>query len=319
MPSPRRWAEALPLAGLGRSLWSKPYLLLVLTTIVWGGNAVAARLAVGELSPMVLVAMRWLIVVAILGALVRPSPTEQRLIARHWLSTLLMATLGFTVFNAMFYVAAETTTAVNIGMIQGIMPGLALVGSFVAYGTPIGRAQVVGLAVALVGVAVVVSRGHLETLLQARFVAGDVWMLIASVFYAGYGVALQRRPATRPLVFFAALAVGAFVTTLPLLAWEIAAGRAVWPGPKGWAILAFVGLFPSLISQIFFMRGIELIGAGRASLFINLVPVFAAILAVGVLGEEFGVFHAVALALVLGGIWLAERGRPAPPPATGRA
>ncbi len=317
MPSRTRWARTLPLAGLGRALWSKPYLLLVLTTVIWGGNAVAARLAVGELSPMVLVALRWLIVVAILGALVRPSAAEQRELARRWLATLLMATLGFTVFNALFYMAAETTSAVNIGMIQGIMPGLALVGSFFAYGTPIGRGQVLGLAVALVGVAVVVSRGHLETLLSARFVAGDVWMMIASVFYAGYGVALQRRPATRPLVFFAALAVGAFLTTLPLLAWEIAAGRAVWPGPKGWAILAFVGLFPSLISQLLFMRGIELIGAGRASLFINLVPVFAAILAVAVLGEEFGVFHGVALALVLGGIWLAERGRRPPVPGDG--
>lgn len=309
MPSRRRWAEALPIAGLGRSVWSRPYLLLTLTMVIWGGNAVAARLAVGELSPMVLVTLRWLIVVAVLGAVVRPTPAEQRTLARHWLSTLLMAALGFTAFNAMFYVAAETTTAVNIGMIQGIMPGLVLVGSFLAFRTPIGRAQVVGLAVALVGVAVVVSRGHLETLLSARFVAGDVWMLAASVLYAGYGVALQRRPATRPLVFFAALAAGAFLTTLPLLAWEMAAGRAVWPGPRGWAILAFVGLFPSLLAQLSFMRGIELIGPGRAGLFINLVPVFAAILAVAILDERFATYHAVALALVLGGIWLAERGR----------
>lgn len=318
MPWRRPWAEALSLGGLGRSVWSKPYLLLVVTTLIWGGNAVAARLAVGELSPMVLVTMRWLIAVAVLAAFVRPSRDEMRIVGRHWLATLVMATLGFTAFNAMFYVAAETTTAVNIGMIQGTMPGLVLIGSFLAYGTPIGRAQVIGLGVALVGIAVVVSRGHLETLLSARFVAGDLWMVAASVLYAGYGVALQRRPAVRPLVFFAVLAISAFATSVPLLAWEIAAGRAVWPGPKGWAILAFVGLFPSLLSQITFIRGIEMIGPGRASLFINLVPVFAALLAVVILGERFGLYHAAALALVLGGIWMAERGR-RPPASIDRA
>jgi drug/metabolite transporter (DMT)-like permease len=134
-----------------------------------------------------------------------------------------------------------------------------------------------------------------------------VWMIVACVAYAIYTVALRRRPAVPGLVFFSAMAAVAFLLSLPLLAAEIVAGDVVWPDAQGFAILAYVTLFPSLLSQLFFMRGVELIGPGRAGLFVNLVPVFGAILAVGLLGEPFRPYHALGLALVLGGIWLAER------------
>jgi drug/metabolite transporter (DMT)-like permease len=112
------------------------------------------------------------------------------------------------------------------------------------------------------------------------------------------------------LAFFAGLSLAAFVSTLPLVGFEIATGLAQWPGTRGWIILVGLAIGPSLVSQIFYMRGVELIGPGRAGLFVNLVPVFAAILAVLILGETFAIYHAVALALVLAGIALAEIGRP---------
>ena len=84
-------------------------------------------------------------------------------------------------------------------------------------------------------------------------------------------------------------------------------GATVWPGPRGWAVLAYVTVFPSFLAQILFIKGVTLIGPARAGVFINLVPVFAAILAVQILGEAFRWYHLGALALVLLGIWLAER------------
>ena len=83
----------------------------------------------------------------------------------------------------------------------------------------------------------------------------------------------------------------------------------VLPTATGWGVLLFVVVFPSFLSQIFFLRAVDLVGPGRAGLFVNLVPIFAATLGVMVLGERFQTFHALALGFVLGGIWLAERGR----------
>ena len=111
----------------------------------------------------------------------------------------------------------------------------------------------------------------------------------------------------RALVFFAAVAAVAALVSLPLLAWEVWAGRFFWPTPLGWLLLLYVGLMPSFVSQIMFIRGVELIGPARASVFLNLNPVFGPALAVLLLGEPLKPYHLLALAMVLGGIWIAER------------
>jgi drug/metabolite transporter (DMT)-like permease len=167
--------------------------------------------------------------------------------------------------------------------------------------------QATGMLVTLIGVAAVASKGDLEVLRSLALNVGDVWMLIACALYAGYTLGLRNRPSMPGFVFFTALAVVAFLTSLPLLLLEIASGTVQWPTARGFAVLFYVGLFPSLIAQIFYMRGVELIGPGRAGLFVNLVPVFGALLAVLLLGEPFALYHAAGLVLVLGGIALAER------------
>ncbi|HEY8384471.1 MAG TPA: DMT family transporter [Microvirga sp.] len=294
------------------ALWSglmrRPYGLLTLTALLWGGNAVAGRLAVGEISPMALTCLRWVIVVAILvPVLGRRVLEEGPVLWPRWRSILFMGALGFTGFNALFYAAAHHTSAVNLTIFQGAIPVLVLLGTALFFGTRIRTLQVVGMIVTMLGVAAVATKGDLEVLRTLALNIGDVWMLIACLFYAGYTLGLRNRPAVSGFVFFTAMAVIAFLTSLPLLALEAWRGALQWPTPTGLAVLLYVGLFPSLLSQIFFMRGVELIGPGRAGLFVNLVPVFGALLAVVILGEPFAWYHGAGLVLVLGGIALAER------------
>jgi drug/metabolite transporter (DMT)-like permease len=297
-----------------RALWSwlfgRPFLLLVLTMLMWGGNAVASRLAVGHISPMALTCLRWLGVCAILAPLMRRQVVaELPALLPRWRYIVMMAAFGFTVFNALMYAAAHHTSAVNLTILQGSVPVLVLLGSLIWFGTRIRLVQILGMTVTLVGVVTVAARGEIETLATLALNIGDVWMIFACVFYAAYTVALRKRPPVSGFVFFTAMAGVALVLTLPLLAWEVARGTVIWPDPRGWAILVYVALFPSLLSQIFYMRGVELIGPGRAGLFVNLVPVFGAMLAVALLSEPFRLYHALSLGLVLGGIWLAERNR----------
>ena len=201
----------------------------------------------------------------------------------------------------------------NIVLVIGILVVLTQtginLGALAVFGTRIRGLQLVGMAVTLLGVAIVATKGDIGTLLALAFNIGDVWMLIACALYAAYTLGLRNRPQVPGLAFFALMAGVAFLTSLPLLGYEIAVGQVQWPTLQGLLITLYVGLFPSLLSQIFFMRGVELIGPGRAGIFVNLVPVFGALLAVVLLGEPFHLYHALALALVLGGIWLAERRR----------
>ncbi len=287
----------------------RAYLLLAFTALCWGGNAVAGRLAVGEMSPMIVVTMRWLLVCAALLALVRGQfAVDLPALRRRWRFVVVMGATGFTGFNALFYVAAHHTTGVNIAILQGSIPVVVLIGGFLAYRTAVGPWQVLGTMVTLAGVVVVATFGEPGRILQLSFNAGDLLVLVACVLYAGYTLGLRARPPVSGHSLFAAMAAVAFLTSLPLLAGEAITGQLQWPTPKGWLILAFIALLPSLLAQLSFMRAVELIGPGRAGLFVNLVPIFGALLSVLILGEAFRGYHAIALALVLGGIFVAEQG-----------
>ncbi len=288
--------------------WNNAYLLMIATTLIWAGNSVASRLAVDNITPMALTAFRWMGVCLIMPVLLRRQIAEQMpQIKAHWLHIALLGIAGFTAFNTLMYVAAYSTSAINIGILQGSIPIFVLLGAFIAYRIPIGAMQALGVLVTLLGVAVTASRGDFQVLANFRFAPGDLLMILACFFYAGFTVAVRNRPPMPQLVFFTVAAGFACLFSLPMLATEIALGHFHMPTPAGWAILAFTVIGPSILSQLSFMRAIELIGPGRAGVFVNLVPVFAPILAVLILGEPFGLFHAVALVLVLGGILIAER------------
>lgn len=293
--------------GAFSAIYDQPYLLLTLTALAWSGNAVASRLAVGEISPMLLTAGRWSLVLAIVGVMGREAIARNapRLRAQ-WRGILAMGACGFTAFNALFYLAGHLTSAINIALLQGSVPVIVMLGALALHRTPIRPGQGLGVLITLAGVLIVASHGDLAGLAQLRFNPGDLLMLIACVLYAGYTLALRGREGVSTIWFFAGLATAALVTALPLAAAELALGQAQWPTWRGWAILLYVALAPSFVAQLFYMRAVQLIGPSRAGLFVNLVPVFGPLLAVIVISEPFRPHHAAALALVLLGIALAE-------------
>ena len=156
---------------------------------------------------------------------------------------------------------------------------------------------------------VVATQGMPLSILEIGLNRGDLAMLAACVLYAFYTLALRDRPdmpgvgllhaagADRGDHVGAAAGGGGLTTAWRCRRWQ------------GWLVTLFVAIFPSCLAQLFFLRGVDLIGPGRAGVFVNLVPVFAAILAVALINEPFALFHAVALVLVIGGIWLAQRTR----------
>ncbi len=298
----------MPVTALSRRAWANPYLLLTLTTLMWGGNAIASKLAIGNISPMALTSLRWIGVALVFPVLLRTEIAEHwPTIRASWLQITLMGCLGFTVFNALMYVAGHSTTALNIGIIQGAIPIMVMAGSVVFYGTRLRWLQTVGVITTLLGVALTAARGDMSALAKLAFAYGDILMVIACAMYAGYTLGLRKRPNLPGLVFFTCMAMVACLFSLALFGVEIALNKHLWPNWQGWLIVLYVTLGPSIASQLMFMRSVELIGPARAGVWVNLVPIWASILAVVIVGEPFAAYHAAALAMVLGGIWLAER------------
>jgi drug/metabolite transporter (DMT)-like permease len=290
-----------------------PYLLIGMSTLLWGGHVVAGRMSVGEISPMTVTCLRWLIVCVLLGATLRRKIiAEWPIVAPHWRKLALLGSAGFTLFNAFFYVAAQYTTAVNMAVLQGTYPALVLLGMVLIFRSPVTLLQWLGIAVTFGGVLIIASRGDVTSLLALTFNRGDILILFATLVFAAYTMGLRDRPKASALVIFAVLAASAFVSAIPFLAAEMALGLTRVPTIKGLLVLLFVALGPSLLGQIFFLRAIEMMGPSRVGAFYNLVPVFGALLAVMILGEPFHIYHAVAFLFVLGGIWLSEYKSTAP-------
>lgn len=292
-----------------QSAWANPILLLVLTTLIWAGHSIVGRLAVGQIGPMTLTTLRWGVALVPILIVARPALRRDWPVLRaHWPYMAAMGTLGYTAFNALFYVAAHRTSALNMSIIQGAIPAMVLIGARVFLSARFTALQALGALTTMIGVAAIAAQGEVARLTALAFNEGDVMIFIATVLYAGYTIGLRKRPRVSGLSLLAGMAVAAFVTSVPLMIWEVASGGFIWPTAAGLATLVYVALGPAFVSQVFFIRGVELIGPGRAGVFVNLVPVFGAIMAVVLLGEPFAAYHVVALMLVVGGIAIAQRG-----------
>ena len=299
----------LPRAGFWRSTWDSPILLLVLTTLIWAGHSLVGRLAVGQIGPMTLVCARWgVALVPILLAARSSLRQDWPLLRARWRYVVAMGGLGYTVFNALFYLAAHFTSALNLSIIQGAVPALVLIGARSFLNVRVTAMQAVGAALTMVGVIAIAAQGDLQRLAALAFNFGDVLMVVAVVIYAGFTVGLRQRPAVSGISLLAGMALAAFVTSVPLMVWEVGSGAFLWPSSRGLLTLVYAALGPAFVAQMMYMRGVQLIGPGRAGVFVNLVPVFGAIMAVVLLGEPLETYHLVALALVVGGIAIAQWG-----------
>ena len=290
-------------------LWNRAPPLLVLAAVLWAGNAVASRMAVGNVSPMTLVGVRWLLI-SVIMALAAPTAIRASapLLWRHKGLIALMALVGLAGFNALLYISAHYTTAVNIVLLQCLMPGLVLIaGGFL--GARASGTQYAGVVITCLGVAIVATHGSPLEILALQLNFGDVLVLVTCVMGAIYNLMLPRRPKTTAPVYFAALAMASFVISTPMMAAEAGIGALRWPNAVGWGVILFTALGPGIGAQVLFLRGVDLIGPARAGIYNNLTPVFGALLGVFVLGETFAGYHAVGLALVLAGIWMGERGK----------
>ena len=295
--------------GVNESI--QAYCMLILTTFCWGLNAVFARMAAGEISPMLLVSIRWLGTLILLVMFAGRTIMEGLpAIRQHMGYTFLMGLVGLGGFGTLIYYSAYYTTAVNIGIIQGAMPAIVLLGCCWFFRTSVNLVQIAGVVVTMLGVLFVSINGELEKLIALSFNKGDLLMLIAVLLYGAYTVGLRRKHNLSSILLFASVVIWAFISTLPLTIYEFASGKTVWPDENVWIIIGLIVLLPSFLSQICFIASVKLIGPARSGVFVNLVPVFASFLAVQLLGEAFKMYHGVSLFLVLSGIYIFERYKP---------
>jgi drug/metabolite transporter (DMT)-like permease len=294
--------------------------LLTLPPLMWAGNAVVGRLAVGHVPPLALNALRWLLAIALLlplGWRAIGTPQARREVLRRWRPLALLGLLGVGCYNALQYMALTTSSAMNVTLIASSLPVWMLAIGALFYREHPTRRSMVGAALSLAGVAVVLARGDAMQLAQVRLVPGDLLMLVAIIAWAFYSWLLARPSRVlsgkaRPDWDWAAFLL---VQTIFGVAWAgaFAIGEAVIaPAPIAWSLwvvlaLAYVAIGPSLIAYRCWGLGVVSAGPAMAAFFGNLTPLFAAILSAAVLGEAPRLYHGLAFALIVAGIAVSAR------------
>ncbi|HEX7884114.1 MAG TPA: DMT family transporter [Afipia sp.] len=289
-------------------LMNQPYLLLSLTSLFWAGNIVLGRFIAADFPPMALSFLRWgLACLIILPFAWRHLRTEWPVIRKHLPILTLLSLTGLAGYNAVAYLGLQSTEALNALLIQSAGPLFVALWSLALLGIRLTWPQTIGIGISLLGVLTILSRGHPATLAAIHLNKGDVIFLAAMVLFGIYSVLAMKRPAMHPLAFVAFTSGYGALLLIPAVIVEAASGHHPALTVNNALTLAYVAVFPSILSYLFFNRGVELIGANRAAPFFHLIPVFGSVLAITFLGERPQLFHFAGYALVLAGVIIAAR------------
>lgn len=297
----------------GRTL-GLAYTGLVLTPLFWAGNAVVARSVVDTIPPLSLSFWRWTLALLILLPVGLPRVRQQwTVVVQRWPSMLALAAFSVGAFNTLLYLSAKTTTALNITLVNSTIPVMVALLAWILLRDRVRPFQAIGIALALLGMLVVVSRGDPAVFTRLAFQPGDL-IMVAAVFCWGLFSVLLRRQSVplHPLAFLTVqIALGVLVI-LPFYLCDllfISGGFEL--APDKLPPLLYVAVFPGLLAYAFWNHGVKTIGPSKAAMFMYLNPVFAAVLAGLFLDERLSVFHFIGGLLILLGLLLTTR-EPAP-------
>jgi len=298
---------------------ASPYLLLALAPLFWACNWIVGRALAPEVPPMTMTFLRWVCAFVIVAPFAWPhAKREWPLIRANWKPMLLLGATGVGTHNALAYIGLNYTTAVNGVILNSFIPVMIIAFSWLFLRERLSRLQLSGVLVSLAGVLVILSQGSLDRLASFRLNAGDVFVILSMGMWSTYTICLRWRPAgLHVLTFLFVLIVIGDLCVLPFMLGEIALGHRMVISPRNVAAIALVGLFSSVLAYLFWNRGVELVGASVAGLFVHLMPLYGVLLAWLILGERLALFHVAGIALILTGIWITSRlgRRPEPVPA----
>lgn len=286
-----------------------PYIALAAAAAFWGGTWTAARGAYQDVSPAVMAFSRWAVAAAVLLPLFGASIWRHRAaLRREWRMVAALAAVGAVIFNYMIFRGTQTTTAINGALLNASVPIYIVLLSFAGIGERNTAGRLAGIAIALVGLVAIVTRGSWQRLTGLEFVEGDLWIAGAMFFWGLYTIGIRSwNSAAPPLTGLAAVGAVSVLGLAPAAAVELAYdGRLVLTAEAVWGIL-YVGVCGTAGAYILWNYGIRRVGAAGGSLFLYLIPVFGAVFAVLILSEDIALYHLIGTAAIVSGILIANR------------
>ena len=306
-------ASSDPLAAPARDPQRTAYVLLVVTTLFWAFNFIAAKWIKDDIGPFALAFWRWFTALVLLAPFAwRRVIAEWPAIRSHWKSLLIMGAFSSGMNSGFAYLSVQHTSIVNISLLNSMTPVFILLVAVAMVGEKLTLLRAFGAAVSTTGALVIAARADWNTLASLTLNRGDFYMLTSCFIWAIYTSMLKRdRSGLSPIAMLAAMMVGGVCVLGLMYAYESVftfyGARGVKLSWKLIAAILYVGLFASLLSNRFWMKAVSIIGPARAGVFTHLLPLFGVVLAIVLLGEPFHLYHLGGAALIFGGIILVNR------------
>jgi drug/metabolite transporter (DMT)-like permease len=233
---------------------------------------------------------------------------EAKIIRERFWFFLLAAATGVSVFNTFVYIAGHYSTAINMVILGTCSsPIMSVILSRIFLKEKIPPLRIAGMIVCVIGILLLLSKGHLENLLSFRFTRGDWWILAAAFSFAIYNTSVKKRPkAMHPVNFLFVIFLTGTILLLPFYLWELRNKGGFAINVANLSTIIYLGLGASVICFYIWNKAIAALGAGRTALFGNLIPVFSSIEAVLLLNEKITSIHIISFILVVAGLLIAN-------------
>lgn len=302
--------------GMTAKLTPTAIVLLILPPALWAGNAIVGRLVSPLVSPMTLNLLRWAIAFVLLFPMARDVLRPDSALWPQWRQFAVLSLFSIGGYNALLYLALNTSTPINVTLVGASMPVWMLLFGRLFFGQRISARQLLGAVLSIAGVLLVLCRGQWELLLALHLVVGDVYILLASMAWAYYSWMLAH-PSKESQSLRGNWAGYLLAQVAFGLVWSAAFSAGEWiftPAHIDWswhlvAALLFIAVGPAVIAYRAWGAGVALAGPTVAGFFINLTPLFTAVLSAAFLGESPQLFHASAFVLIVSGIVLSSSRR----------
>ena len=291
-----------------RSGWTIAYLLLAIPPLCWAGNHVLGRAVVGHVPPGGLSMMRWLVAALILTPFALPHVRRDwpALVAKSG-TVVFLSLVGAGIFSTMQFVVARWTPALNMSVLNSVAPVMILLASRILFGDRLRALQFAGVTISFGGLMVIATQGDLARLASLSFEKGDLAVIANMMLWAIYCACLRLRPNVHWISFTYVLIVISCLINVPYAVFEHWMGEPLEATGLTLVAVLYSAICTSVLAYACWNKGVEMIGAPRASAFLHLIPLYGAILATAILGERLHGFHVAGFLLILSGVWLAAR------------
>ena len=281
------------------------FFLLIMSSFFWSGNFFTGKLAFNnDLSPFKLSFFRWLLAFLIL------LPFSGLIIfvfKKNIFLIIFLSILGVTIFNSFTYIALKSTLVINSSLMASIAPVLIIGFSWIIFKTKTTFLQFTGIFLSLVGAICIVLKGDIGNLFNLYFIPGDIWMFVAVFSWGLYSVLLKKININLPQL--ATLEIMIFIGLIFILPFYFleSLNKGFFPSKIiDFYMICYVGIFAGIVSFFFWNKGVSIIGANRAGLFLHLIPVFSSLWAIFFLNEIFSFFHILGALFIIMGIVLSS-------------